>query len=233
MKKDKGSLTIEASLVLFIFVLALLFFMSFAKYSAVQNKVKHSLNQTAISMSLRNYQLSHFWKITKSTFGIDQDVLAYIAEIIDAFSSDYNKSKDTLVKTLGYPYTDTYTDINHNVSPQWSEENMKLEVMRFFAHYYLDDDKFSFKNTDGMSYDEIKERLDQAGLADVEIIGGIEKTVELDKKGDLTMTNHFVKGKELTIKIKYKIRTGMSFGSIFGFDSEPEFEDSISAKLFK
>ena len=76
MYKNKGSLTIEASLVLFVFVFAFLFFMSFAKYSAVQNKVKHSLNQTAISMSARNNQLVQLSKILNKAAGLSTEKLA-------------------------------------------------------------------------------------------------------------------------------------------------------------
>ncbi len=223
MKKNNGSLTIEASFVLLVFVFAFLFFMSFAKYSAMQNKVKHSLNQTAISMSARNNQLVQLSKIMNKATGLSTEKLA---EWVNDFGLD-----ETFKISDVTPYTSSSTDAYKNKTTNWSDTDMKREILRFFAYYCID---LSFKDSDKMSYEEISKMLDKSGLVDVQITGGNKKTVDVNESNNtLISQNQFVNGNNLTIIITYKIRTGMSFGSIFGFDKEIEFSDSVSVKLMK
>lgn len=221
--KNKGSLTIEASLVLFVFVFAFLFFMSFAKYSAVQNKVKHSLNQTAISMSARNNQLVQLSKILNKAAGLSTEKLA-------EWVNDFGLDKTVKISNVT-PYTSYSADAYKNKTANWSDADMKREILRFFAYYCID---LSFKDSDKMSYEDICKRLDKSGIADVNITGGNTKKFNVDEQNNtLTIGNQFVNGNDLTITITYKIRTGMSFSAIFGFDKELEFTDSVSAKLMK
>ncbi len=222
MKRENGSLTVEASLVLFVFLFFFLFFMSFAKYSAVQNKVKHSLNQTAISMSARNNQLVMLSKVMDKAVGISTD---NIAEWIAAFGQSSSVSTK-----LGVPYTSSTTDIAKDTTAVWNDNDMKREIIRFFAYYYID---LSFKDSENMSYDDVCKKLSQAGLTDVEIKGGNSDITQKNSYGKVTTYNQFIYKNDLTIVITYKIKTGMSFHSIFGLTDDMEFTDSISAKLMK
>ena len=229
MRKNNGSMTIEASIVLFLFIFAFLFFMSFAKYSQVQNKVKHSLNQTVISMSARNNQIVQLSNVIKNAIGIDASTIsewnANINEILKAFD------KETHIDISGLtPYTSSTSYYNGDSASNWDTEHMKREIIRFFAYYYID---LPFKSSDKMTYDEIVKKLYSAGLEDVDITGGNTETEKVDEKGIVTRKNSFVNGNTLSITIKYKIRTGFSFGSIFGFDDDIEFSDSISVNIMK
>lgn len=208
MKKDNGSLTLEASIVLFIFLVFFLFFLSFAKYSAVQNKVKHSLNQTAISMSLRNNQLVKIANIINNAAGISQN---NIAEWMKYFTNN-----NELSIKLGTPYTLKAEDKTGKEDNIWNDNDLKREVIRMFAYYYID---LSFSDSDRLSYEDIQKKLSQAGLMEVEITGG-NNGMFLDKN-------------ELSIVITYKIKTGLSFHSIFGITDDMKFTDSICTVLME
>lgn len=221
MKKEKGSLTIEASLTLVIFLFFFMFFLTFAKYSTVQNKVKHCLNQTAISMSARNNQLVKLSKALDKASGMStQD----ISEILNTFGAENAFGIELS------PYTTLIDTISENKETSWSGDEMKKEIIRFFAYYYIG---LPFNESGTYTYDEIKNMLGNAGITDIEITGGNKEITKLESDGTLTLKNPFVNKNELTIIIKYKIKTGMSFGSFFGIGDDIEFTDSVSAKLMR
>lgn len=212
MKKEKGSLTIEASVALVVFMFFILAFLTIGRYVRVQNRVKHSLNQTAISMSLRNFQYVQVEGMEKALVGTKA---SDIAQIVGYFSADLASDITTTLKS---PYTTTMSSLSGSSSGSWSSEDLKAEVLRVFAYYYIGGDYSQWKSK---SFEQVKAELEENGLEDIEISSGQEGQASL------------VSGKKLNVQITYRVNAGVSFYSFFGRENGPKFTDSITIVMMK
>ena len=212
MKNNRGSITIEASIALVVFMMFILAFLTIGKYSEIQNRVKHSLNQTAITLSLVNNQYSQFAKTQKSLSGITANELAEIVGYFD------EKAGNAIASSLHSPYTGSISDITgKSKSNSWTEADLQTEILRYFAYYYIGGDISKYK---AMSKSEIESLLGKNGLKDIKISSG-------DPNGKI------ISSKILYIEFKYSPDAGISAYSFFGRDKGPEFTDSVKLVLMK
>ena len=104
-KRESGSITIEATIALTIFMIFFLAIIGIGQYFAVQQAVKHSVNQTALSISADNRRRQSLGNY-KTVSGITDIVKAF-----DSANGTNELDKYTEVQT----YTDLWktTDDNH------------------------------------------------------------------------------------------------------------------------
>lgn len=163
MKKEKGSITIEASIVLTLFIFFILTFVGFGDYFRVQNAMKHSINQTAITF----YHDSELKAMLSDLPGVDiisgvGDIIGSIAEKIgskdaqavkdswDSWAGNVTKYDNNVFlynsvkKMITYYLTGTLTDNS-------SEMDTALEKMRIY-NLKINETQLS----DDKSYIEIK-----------------------------------------------------------------------------
>ena len=217
-KGENGSYTIEAAFTLTIFLFFMMTFLAFGRYTAVQNDVKHSLNQAVITMSEVNLERVRNDKYWSSLMGTNKQEMY---DFISLLSEDLgNQFWDANKKDI--PYTSTTSVTSHYTRTKWENEDLKLEVIRYFAYYYLADVDYSPMDKD---YDKICDDLKKCGLEILEISSVT--------KENITKSNTFVAGKKITVNIKYKIKTGFSFHKLFGIVETPEFQDSVTFVLME
>ncbi|MBR6338085.1 MAG: pilus assembly protein [Ruminococcus sp.] len=218
MKKTDGSLTIEASLSLTVFLFLFLSFIALGRYTTTQNKVKHSLNESAIVMSAKNNQLVKIQSCINNLAGTNS---SGIVDLVSLFDPDFAKQ---ISSSIGVPYTHSSSLPDGNKSAAWSNDDLKTEVTRYFAYYYLDKD---LSEVNKMSYSQIKSELEKKGLKDVEITGYNYE----DKNGG--ETKQIIQDGTLSVMIKYKIDVPFSLGKLLGKKAEPEFCDVVVLKLLQ
>ena len=247
-KGENGSYTIEAAFTLTIFLFFMMTFLAFGRYTAVQNDVKHSLNQAVITMSEVNLERVRNDKYWSSLMGTNKQEMY---DFISLLSEDLgNQFWDANKKNI--PYTSTTSVTSHYTRTKWENEDLKLEVIRYFAYYYLADVDYSPMDKD---YDKICDDLKKCGLEILEISSvtkengsayfseenqknnkvtytGPDSTIT-QQDGNITKSNTFVDGKKITVNIKYKIKTGFSFHKLFGIVETPEFQDSVTFVLME
>lgn len=234
---EPGSFTIEAILTLVIFVFAIMLFLTFGRYFSRQNRVKHALNECALTMSARNYQISSINDVIDTLVGVD-------GEDVDNIVTDLNSFLSAIHEIAGVEYHPIETNLapysnkNNGLYPvydpkkkawvtskdlTWTDAAIKDEISRYFAYYYIADIEFDELKNEG--YDEIKKRLVKYGIKDFTIKGAIKKS------SDLTDPEvNILSRSDLNIEITYKIDTGMNFLSIFNLN-EPQFTDSVTMPL--
>ena len=212
MKNEKGSLTIEASVALVVFMFFILAFLTIGRYTRIQNQVKHSLDQAAITMSMRNYQLTQIDKAKKSLLGTNS---AGLSQIIGFFDPNLAKS---FSEDNGTPYTQSIESMDKTKSNAWSSTGLKTEIMRLFAYYYVGGNYSDWENA---SYEQVTEKLKKSGMVIEKVSDGSKDDAE------------FVSGNKLTVEISYRINAGVSFYSFFGKNNSPRFTDSITVVLMR
>ena len=252
MKKERGSLTIEASFSLVFFIIIMLTFMTFARLTTIQNKVKHSLNQAAITLSARNVVLCNIGANMKYILGknfTDFDTLLKKFDESNIKDPDGKAEGDfrTVVASWGAPYSDG----------TWGDDDLRYEVLKsFVAQYFcisyedvednatLQNALKEYKSTynvsslKGLSRSQkeaiLTEVLKQTGLKEFKVEGGHEggKFISEATKEDKAKYNVH-KCKILSVKITYKIDVPFSFAEKLGSTAEPEFIDSVSIALLK
>ncbi|TCT11648.1 TadE-like protein [Natranaerovirga pectinivora] len=99
-KLNKGSLTVEAALVLPIFIFAILFISYFIKVIYIQENIQHALDQTATHLAtyayaydkveLKDLQQQAYKKYSKESEDIKEDVYGIIESGIDIFYDIHN-----------------------------------------------------------------------------------------------------------------------------------------------
>lgn len=202
MKKNDGSMTIEASLALFFIFVFFLAFLTIARYARIQNRVKHSLQQTVMEMSSRNQMMSSTGAALKKIIGINA---GDVSKLMDRFGAKITGG----IEKFTLPYS------------EWKDETVfEDEVTRFFAAHMLDS---NFDDMSKKSISWIKDELKKQGIEDLAVEGGAAEGKYLSKSSN----GHGV----INIKITYKINTGVSFQSFFGISTMPEFTESIKFPL--
>lgn len=140
-KREKGSLTVEASLVLTFFIFVIMLFLSFGRVFRAQNYVSHALMQTTQAIAQDYYIMEKAQNVTRAG-KFNNAILELLAGIEDITS---------------------ITDINQQFLMQihWSDANSGLEADAFrkYAKWTLGDD----------IDDTLKEMGIDAGLNGLEI----------------------------------------------------------------
>lgn len=126
IKEKRGSITIEATLALTFFMFFMLTFLSFGKYYQVQTKVKHALNETALTMSFDN-KVKSVWSNNKYVANI-AEALRSIDSLAGSNMVDFNKNMNA--------YTTLWQSTN-NVSTTVSHKMPKVETMNVDSAYEL------------------------------------------------------------------------------------------------
>lgn len=92
MKKTRGSLTIEATLALFFFIMVFLMFHSIGRYVTYQSRVKHALSQTAVELSMQNRYNAHRNDNFKNLVGTNpNDIIQKLNNLSNAvYGSEYS-----------------------------------------------------------------------------------------------------------------------------------------------
>lgn len=118
LKSEKGSVTIEASICLTIFVFFIMSFLSFGQIFSVQNKIDHAVNETA-----KNASVDSFWRKKFNGTQLQQN-LQDIQALIKNFDSNYSTSTK---------YT-TYSQLN-------DEDKLTDEIESQFVYFLSGGDK--------------------------------------------------------------------------------------------
>lgn len=220
MKKEKGSLTVEASVALFVFLFFFLLLISLEQYSRIQNQVKHSLNQTVQTMSLINSKNVKQEEMRKSVFAIDGAKLAgYIACFDQEKAQEFNSF-------CNLPYTAAVASNTGKSTEQksaYNNEDMEKEIKKYFV-YYMAPEK-SMKQIESSDLDAL---LAEKGVTNLQI------TPEVTTDSTTNQTKEeYVSGNVLTVNLSYEIKAPFSKFSLFGVNGSPTFSESIKFVLMK
>ncbi len=213
MDRQKGSLTIEATIGMVMFFIVFIAFSSLGHYTEVQNKVRHSLNQMAVSMSARNFQLSKLHEALESATGVN---LSDVSEIIGWFSISDPDDMTGSGKKFDLPYTTESTyPVDKTKYNAWSKGDLKCEAARMFAYYYMD---LSFKDSKKLSYSQIKAKIEEKGIKDFEMEG-------------CGTGGAWMEDGNLCVQVTYGIDTPISFDTLFGDGKFLKFTNQVTMKL--
>lgn len=240
MKKENGSLTIEASISLVFFVLVMFTFMAIARFTTMQNRVKHSLNQTAITFSARNQYLNNFGSCVEQLTGA---TVAEYKDFLDLFSEKLGSG--TLESKV--PYTN-----EHMSNDTLKYEVEKIFVAEFFGLDYEDAENsslitsalkndnitYTVPSLDGKSDSEKEaiflEVLEKEGIKELSFEGGYDGGKFIGEPSDEDKAAYHLGGnKQLYVKLTYKLDVPFSFAEALGSAAEPEFSDSIKMTILE
>ena len=216
--KEKGSLTIEATIALVVFMILFIIFLTFGSYVRLQNEVKHSLDQTALTMSMSNSLKARYRHLEELT-GIKGTDIAGIVRHFD------QNAAQNVNRFFGEPYTTGRiagsTGQSKTSVSGISNDDIKKDIKKYFVYYLYPE----------MSMDDI-EKADQDELIRKKGIENFEISAK-EKTDKLTgaVTNDFIDGTKLTINLKYDIGMNKSLLRFFSINEGPEFNESITITL--
>ncbi len=219
MKKTEGSFTIEATLSLFFFIMMMLLFQSIARYVTYQSKIKHSLNQTALEMSVRNYTLSEIGKDIVNLFGTGTSM----QEISELLNKMYLSREAKNIAKEGAPYS----------SGQWDNKDIEMEALRYLASEYLN---ISLDDVSKYDKEKILKEFETNNIKQLKISGGFSGSyLKKTEKSKVNKKMASVTGDvyELYIIVEYRVNTGLNLLPIFGGAIEPSFKDSVKIPLMQ
>lgn len=227
MKKENGSLVIEASIAMVTFLFMFLAFLTIARYNTYQNRVKHALDQTAVQMSARNFTLSEMQVVASAFTGVPPSEIAKNVGKISKLAENTITGIGEQGGGRNVPYTDA----------AWTRDELQREVLRMFTSQYLDD--LTFEETAGKTNTDLINELTENGITiNLDKEEGIYGENQTGGGGGIGGTEFISESKsgnhsELTITIDYEIDTGLSFHGFFGIDTDPKFKDSVKITLME
>lgn len=153
-KHNKGSLTVEATLSLIIFIYAFLTILTLCKFAKAQVVIQHAINQTAMEISKFSYITNKLGlKIDKTTgnntIQETDKMIGEVANFIDVINNEEENIRDSVEDLEG---TDTFYD-----DIKTSYENIEEASTSLIgsAKVYLDDPKALLKGFAAIANGEI------------------------------------------------------------------------------
>ncbi len=217
---ESGSLAIEAMIALVVFMLLFFVFLSFGQYTKTQNAVKHSLNQTVLTMSMVNNQRSWVQNLIKTGIGINAtDVVSFIALFDEGTAQSVGVN-------LGQPYTTAPENLQGEAFYVYSTTAIETDILKYFT-YYMCVDK-SWDEINGTDTEALRQLLKHYNIKEIDF-----NTPEETKLATgATSTGYIGKSgtaKTITVSITYTIDAPFAFTGFFIRDPEsakgPKFTD--------
>ena len=231
MKKrlhEKGSLTIETTLAFVTFMLLFFTFLSFGQYTKTQNAVKHSLNQTVLTMSMVNNQRNQIWKLVNSGTGISAgDITNFVAMFDQGAAQD-------VAAFLGDPYSAEAENFGKEKFQEYKPTQLEKDALKYFTYYMCTDKSWDEINSVQIADDKINDNpltdmLKQHNIQEFKFNTPEETILATGEKS----TNYIRKqgnSSTITMSVTYTINAPFAFTSLFVSDSETskglQFTDS-------
>ena len=282
MKRNEGSITIEASIGFTVFLLVFFAIQSIGQYASIQEKVKHCVNQTALTVSYDNRVRKLFGK--DALIGSIKNILKAIDNAYDTNYSDHYadaKTYSELWKVQEQNETYFRTEVVPDVKGKNYEDAYKiLRNLKFVVSFKTDANSIKYN---GAKEGEVLDQYPKPGIEwkhgnTVRITVATQKkdfqyhpdddddvgrqyvknsiksmftyymTGEMIEPNDsgfeekilnklkenrisyISFDNTQITSSGITVRVEYKIKTGITFLSLFGVD-DVLFTDYYSMPL--
>lgn len=216
--KEKGSLTIEATISLVVFMILFIIFLTFGSYVRLQNEVKHSLDQTALTMSMVNSLRSRYTIIEDLTGIKGSDIAGIVRHFDQNAAQDVNRffhepyTTGRIAGVTGQSKT-SVSGINNS--------DIEDDIKKYFVYYLYPE--MTLKEIENANQDEL---IKKKGIENFRI-SAKKKEDKLTKN----VTYDYVDGSKITINLTYDIGINKSLLKFFSISEGPEFTESITFVL--